>query len=37
MKSVNVVFGIASVIYTIISLTLALIGVAMVAYALWGV
>lgn len=37
MKSVNVVFGIANAVYTIISLTLALISVAMVTYAVWEV
>lgn len=37
MKSVNVVFGIANAVYTIISLTLALISVAMVIYAVWEV
>ena len=37
MKGTDIVFGVASVIYSIVSLTLALISLAMVAYALWEV
>lgn len=37
MKGTDVVFGVASVIYSIVSLTLALISLAMVAYAVWEV
>ena len=37
MKGTDVVFGVASVIYSIVSLTLVLISLAMVGYALWEV